>query len=121
VQTATARPAQRLRSVGKCPAWVRSEIIFDFAQERLRKILQLLLAHAGNSPKLGRGRWIISRHFTERDIGEDDVSRHIAFVGELTAKASQTPEQRFVAFDRARTRLLIPCDNFNLLRECDWG
>ena len=81
---------------------------FDFAQERVGKILQLLLAHAGNSAKLGRGRRIMFRHFTERDIGEDDVGWHVAFVRKSAPQTAQALEQHFVAFDRARTSLLIP-------------
>src|SRR4029453_9912111 len=72
----------------KCPGWVGSEIIFDFAKERLRKVFQLLLAHAGNSPKLGRGRTIVSWHFAEGNTGKDGVGWHIAFVGEFVAQTA---------------------------------
>src|SRR6266545_1319042 len=119
IQAGTTRRTQRIETTGKCPARVGREIILDFAKERLCKVLQLLLSHSGNSAKLSRSRRIISRHFTKRNIGEDDVGRNVAFVGEFAAQTAQALEQHFVAFDRARASLFIPRDNFNLLRECD--
>src|SRR6266487_6417837 len=59
------------------------------------------------------------RHFTERDIGEDDVGWHVALVRHLAPQTAQALEQHLVAFDRARASLLIPRDNFDLLGECD--
>src|ERR671930_983566 len=70
IQPGTTR-TQRTETTGKCQARIGGEIIFDFPKERLCKVLQLLLAHTGNSAKLSRGRGIVSRHFTKRDIGED--------------------------------------------------
>src|SRR6266545_1257686 len=119
IQAGTTRRTQRIETTGKCPARVGREKIFDFAKERVRKVLQFLLPNAGNSAKLSRSRRIISRHFTERDIGEDDVGWHVAFVGEFAAQAAQALKQRFVAFDRASASLFIPRDNFNLLGESD--
>src|SRR5439155_6941521 len=73
IQARTTRRRQRIETIGKCLAPVADEIIFDFAKERLRKVLQLLLSHARNSAKLSRSRRIISRHFTKRNIGKDNV------------------------------------------------
>src|SRR6266446_3408832 len=79
------------------------EIISHGSRKRLRKIAHLLLTNAGNSTELRPRRRISARHFAQRNIGENDVGGHIAFISEFATQNAQLFEERFVAFDFADT------------------
>src|SRR5437762_13006683 len=73
VQPGPTWRSHRTAVFGKCPAFICREIRSDFAEERLRKIFQFLLAHAGNSTKLGCCRRLVPRHHWHRDTREESV------------------------------------------------
>ena len=70
---------------------------FDFCQERRGEIFELLLADAWNLAELhGRSRKRLC-HVAQRYVREDDVSGHIALIGESAAQRAQTIEKGFIA------------------------
>src|SRR2546427_13235465 len=91
-------------------------ITFDYARKRLCKISQFLLTNAGNSTELRGCRRINSRHFAQRNIGEDDVGGHVAFVGDLAAENEEVGQQRFVAFAATRPMSFGLAGRLNLQR-----
>src|SRR5205814_10036622 len=78
-------------------AEIAREITSDRARKRLCEISKLLLTNAGNSTEFRGRRRTNSRHFAQRNIGEDDVGGHVALVGDLSAHNAQLCKQRCVA------------------------
>src|SRR5437870_10202615 len=99
-------------------AGIAREITSDRARKQLCKISQFLLTNAGNSTELRGCRRINSRHFTQRNIGKDDVGGQVAVVGDLAAQNAQLFKQRFVAFEVTGTMLLGLLGRFNVKRLC---
>src|SRR5947199_2876577 len=99
-------------------AGIAHEITSDRARKRLCKISQFLLTNAGNSTELRGRRRINSRHFAQRNIGEDDVGGHVAFVGDSAAQNAQLCKQRFVAFEVTGTMLFGSLGRVNVKRLC---
>src|SRR5438093_10626776 len=99
-------------------AGIAREIISDRARKRLCKISQFLLTNAGNSTELRGRRRTNSRHFAQRNIGEDDVGGHVAVVGDLAAQNAQLCKERFVAFEVTGTMLFGSLGRVNVKRLC---
>ena len=84
---------------------VRRSFVVRYARISLRNGSAKSFSFCSPTPAIRRNSLgvcrIISRHFPERYVGKDDVRRHVAFIGKLTAQRTQTLEQRFIALDRA--------------------
>ncbi len=110
-----AKPAQRLahrvaqpraarqrggrgeRIIRKHLARVRLQMSRNLSQKDRAKFAQFLFAHPANAREFARAGRIIARHLPQRDVRENDVSRHVALVGQLFAQLLQALEQRLVA------------------------
>src|SRR5579863_7258926 len=78
----------------------------DFAEKYLAKFPQLFLADAADAREILTGGRIVARHLTKGDVGENDVGRHGAIVGELFAQDAEFFKQRFVTGNFPGTMLL---------------
>ena len=73
----------------------------NLGEKHAAELAQFLFAHADDAGELAFAGRIIPRHLAQADIGENDVGRHAALVGELLAQLAQTVEQDLVAGDFA--------------------
>ena len=90
------------RIVRKHLARIALQVRRDRVEKNRPELTLLLLTHPADEGKLAVARGIEPRHLAERDVGENDVGRDAAFVGELFAQLAQSLEQRLVAGDFAR-------------------
>src|SRR5438034_8175360 len=93
--SATAVPTRRLASFN----FTLLPPLFDGLNKNFCEIAQFPLTHAGNFSKLFFGCWITTRHFAQRDVGENHVSGHVVLVGKLAPQNAQLLKQRFVALN----------------------
>src|SRR6266478_8473271 len=121
VQPGPTRRSQRTAVFGKCPAFICRKIRSDFVEERLGEIFQFLLAHAGNSTKLGWCRRIVPRHLAQRDIRENYVGRYVALIGKSAPQPPELFEEQFIARDRADSATRCSLGDIDLLGQRNWG
>ena len=70
----------------------------DFVQKNFAEFAQFFFADAADAGEFAFACGIISRHLPQRHVGENDVGRHVAFVGQpfaqLRATARTKPRRR---------------------------
>src|SRR3954452_10206209 len=111
---------RRARCGREVPPWIALQIVGNSSQKYLRKILQFLFANAWNATEVGQRSWVAARHLTQRDIGENNVGRHIALIRNGAPNTAEKGEELFVALDFAGA-LFCFCRLIHLLCECDRG
>ena len=87
--------------VRKNLARVRLQKRGDLAEENFAELAQFFFADAADAGEIAFACGIIPRHLPQRHVGENDVGRHVALVGEFFAECAQALEQSFVAGDFA--------------------
>ena len=72
---------------------------FDRGGEDCAKIVEPFFADARDRKKVSTRCWVAARHEAQRDIRENDVRRHVAFVGDLFPERAEVFEEFVVALN----------------------